>query len=107
MCDEWLAPHAFQAFFNWAMKNGYSDNLTLDRINPKEGYSPQNCQWITKSENSRKNRIGTKRVSHSPSERKAQIGITISATARRKLELIRADTGESLSAIIERLIVGG
>jgi hypothetical protein len=56
ICDEWhLIPKArkqlgFLAFFNWAMANGYSDNLTLDRIDNDKGYSPDNCRWITNKE---------------------------------------------------------
>ena len=32
--------------------HGYNDNLTIDRINPKESYCPENCRWITHSDNS-------------------------------------------------------
>lgn len=52
VCDEWL--NSYAAFKDWAINNGYADDLTVDRIDPKKGYSPDNCQWITKSENSKK-----------------------------------------------------
>lgn len=42
MCDEWL--HDFGAFQKWALENGYSDSLTLDRINPDGNYCPENCR---------------------------------------------------------------
>ncbi len=29
------------------MDNGYQDDLTIDRINPTQGYCPQNCRWIS------------------------------------------------------------
>jgi len=49
----------FMEFYNWALKNGYKENLTIDRIDNNGNYEPNNCQWITKSENSiRRNRIG-------------------------------------------------
>ena len=51
VCDEWN--NSYVAFKEWAMNNGYADNLTIDRINPEDGYRPANCRWITKSENSR------------------------------------------------------
>lgn len=47
ICDEW---HDFEPFKNWALKNGYTDNLTLDRINNDGNYEPSNCRWITASE---------------------------------------------------------
>lgn len=49
ICSEWL--NSFQAFYDWAMENGYKDGLTIDRKNSDDGYSPQNCKWITQSEN--------------------------------------------------------
>ena len=41
----------FQTFYNWAMENVYADDLTIDRINSKKGYAPENCRWITMKEN--------------------------------------------------------
>ena len=42
------------AFKKWALANGYQSHLTIDRINHRGDYEPNNCQWITKSENSKK-----------------------------------------------------
>lgn len=60
VCDEWL--HNSKAFGDWAISNGYSDELTLDRINNDKGYSPDNCHWVTmkeQSENRRNAKITT------------------------------------------------
>lgn len=50
LCDEWA--NSFEEFKNWAMSNGYADNLTIDRIDNDKGYSPDNCRWIKNSEQS-------------------------------------------------------
>ena len=48
VCNEWL--HDFQAFYDWAMANGYKDSLSLDRQDNDKGYSPDNCRWATEVE---------------------------------------------------------
>lgn len=54
VCDEWQDSSA--AFIEWAVKNGYKEGLQLDRIDNGGNYNPENCQWITPKENSRKRR---------------------------------------------------
>ena len=48
VCDEWK--NNFSAFRKWAMCNGYSDGLTLDRIDFDGNYEPSNCRWATSKE---------------------------------------------------------
>ncbi len=56
VCDEWLED--FTNFYNWAMENGYKENLSIDRIDPNKNYEPSNCRWadiITQANNKRNN----------------------------------------------------
>lgn len=48
ICDEWL--NDFQAFYDWSMSHGYSDDLTIDRIDNDGNYEPSNCRWATKEQ---------------------------------------------------------
>lgn len=46
-CSEW---DTFWPFREWALANGYTDELSLDRIDVNKDYSPENCRWITMRE---------------------------------------------------------
>ena len=46
----------FEVFRTWAMNNGYTDILTIDRIDPTGAYCPENCRWITMRENAQRAR---------------------------------------------------
>lgn len=62
VCDEWR--NNFQAFYEWAMTNGYDENApkgqcTIDRIDNDKGYAPDNCRWVDmklQNNNKRNNR---------------------------------------------------
>lgn len=59
VCEEW--EKSYTAFREWALENGYQETLTLDRIDSDKGYCPENCQWISKAENSKKAAHGINR----------------------------------------------
>lgn len=48
VCEEWK--NSFESFRDWSLLNGYSDNLTIDRINNDGNYDPSNCRWVTMKE---------------------------------------------------------
>ena len=55
ICKEWLDDRT--TFFDWALANGYKDDLTIDRIDNDGNYEPSNCRWTTKSVQSRNTRV--------------------------------------------------
>lgn len=56
ICSEW---NVFENFRDWAFNHGYTDELTLDRIDFKGDYKPSNCRWATQKEqqNNRSNNV--------------------------------------------------
>lgn len=60
ICKYWRGIMGFTHFYEWAMKNGYKENLTIERIDVNGNYEPSNCKWITNSEQ-QGNKRNTKR----------------------------------------------
>lgn len=56
MCDEWLGREGFINFMDWSLKNGYTDKLTLDRMDSNKNYEPSNCRWVDKKMQARNQR---------------------------------------------------
>lgn len=55
-CKEWLGENGFINFYNWAIANGYQENLTIDRIAVNGNYEPSNCRWATQEQQSNNTR---------------------------------------------------
>ena len=54
VCATWKKDYV--VFKEWALANGYQDGLTLDRTDNNSNYTPENCRWVTRKENSRNTR---------------------------------------------------
>lgn len=84
VCKEW---QKFEPFYEWAMANGYRDDLTIDRIDVNGNYEPSNCRWATWEEqanNTRKNhRLTFNGETHTISEWALILNISYSALASR------------------------
>ena len=46
VCTEWSG--SFDHFSDWAYANGYTEKMTIDRINSNDNYYPQNCRWVSR-----------------------------------------------------------
>ena len=56
VCKEWLD---YAEFRKWATENGYKQGLSIERINNDGNYCPENCTWITLSEQQKNRRPRT------------------------------------------------
>ena len=87
VCEEWLKSP--QLFLDWALANGYKDNLTIDRIDSFKNYEPSNCRFISKSEqlynlrNLTTNKSGYKGISWSRKEKRWLAIISINNKSKR------------------------
>lgn len=55
ICAEWS--NSFLEFMRWAQGNGFAEGLTIDRIDNEKGYQPDNCRWVTATQNGRNRRV--------------------------------------------------
>ena len=83
VCEEWRTE--FSTFVYWATANGYSQELTIDRIDVNKNYEPDNCRWTTRaiqSQNTReltsRNKSGYRGVFHDINKGVYKVSISVS-----------------------------
>lgn len=103
VCDEWK--NNFENFYLWAFENGYSDELTIDRIDVNGDYEPSNCRWVdnkTQANNKRNNRLLVYRgKSHTLAEWADITGIG-QANLNNRLNKLNWSVEEALSIPVRR-----
>lgn len=95
VCEEWDNPeNGFMNFYKWSMENGYSDDLSIDRIDVNGNYCPQNCRWADMTTQARNQRVRS-------TNRSGVTGITVSnEKGRRKKYRATFQLGE------KRIVIG-
>lgn len=85
VCDTWKVD--FQSFYDWAIKSGYKNGLSIDRIDVNGNYEPKNCRWATIKQQSNNKRtskiICYKGESKTLSEWCEELGLNYSRTNAR------------------------
>ncbi|GAB3065473.1 hypothetical protein ACFOU0_12350 [Salinicoccus sesuvii] len=81
VCAEWLK--SYEHFKKWALKNGYTDKLSIDRKNNNGDYSPDNCRWV----NQKVQNNNTRQNVHI-----SAMGMTKTAAQWSEILGVRADT---------------
>lgn len=61
VCKEWA--NNSRNFIEWSLSHGYRDDLEIDRIDCSKDYCPENCRWVTKTENLRNRKYKRDRIS--------------------------------------------
>lgn len=86
VCKDWR--DNFESFYDWAINNGYKKGLQIDRIDNYGNYEPENCRWVTCSENcsNRNNNILIKvdGIEHTQEEWKSILNVNRTTIVRHR-----------------------
>ncbi len=91
VCENWLGKEGYHNFYEWALNNGYGDELSIDRIDSDGNYEPSNCKWSTPKEQANNRRNNTR--------------ITINGVTKNMKEW-EIEYGLSENVILNRLRLG-
>lgn len=102
--DLWIVENGFQNFYEWAMANGYNDNLTIERVDVNGDYTQSNCTWIPK-ESQTKNRTNTNWVYHNGekytlTDASKKYGFD-RATIRKRIKTCNGDSNAAIEELIK------
>ena len=76
VCGEWVDyPH----FKQWAMSNGYQDNLTIERLDVNENYCPENCKWIPMLEQAKNKTTSVKYMGKIQADWARELGVSVNS----------------------------
>lgn len=106
VCEDWK--NDFMSFYNWAINNGYQEDLTIDRIDVNKGYYPSNCRWVSRhiqSANRRvfkNNKSGFVGVSYEKDKKKWRASINVN---KHKYNLGSFNTPEEAAKIRDLFII--
>ena len=95
VCEEW---NSFPNFYRWAMANGYRDDLTIDRIDWRKGYNPDNCRWATYSEQAKNCNRNTPAY-RDASRRNGRLGLLALARKRAEARSVTITQPDLLAAL--------
>ena len=103
ICKEW---EEFVPFMEWSLKNGYTDELTLDKIDNDKNYGPSNCRWVDKKMQARNqrprntNKTGVVGVAFRKDQSKYRV--TIDDNEGKRINLGQYDTLEEAKEVRKR-----
>jgi hypothetical protein len=97
MCDAWKDD--FEVFMNWSLSNGYTDTLTIDRIDNDGNYEPDNCRWIT-NEMQQLNRRNNRNITYKDKTLTVTEWSKITGMGCKMLQN-RLDSGRSINDVFE------
>lgn len=101
----WWVAWKFWTFYEWAINNGYREDLTIDRIDVNGDYEPNNCRWVTakaQQNNKRSNHFITyNNETHTLTEWAEKYNINFN-TLRNRIRTLKWDFEKAVNTPIQK-----